>query len=152
MNELEAMGLPAGMSRTVAKLTERQITEHGVRMTYTAVGVSPESFLLLLHEAHINFWASPAAAAAFPSLAIVALRLLSMHTTSCASERNWSLWGYIYSEARNRFERAGKLVYVERGLALSVQKKLVYSPNTAVLPSDGANHEWELCLQLLEDE
>jgi hypothetical protein len=116
LDELEAMGLPAGMSRTVAKLTERQITEHGVRMSS--------------HEARINFWTSPAAATAFPSLVIVALWLLSMHTTSCASEPSWSLWGYIYSEARNPFERAERLVYVERGLALSVQKNWFTSCRT----------------------
>jgi hypothetical protein len=32
------------------------------------------------HDARMNFWASPAPAAAFPSLATVPLRLLSMHT------------------------------------------------------------------------
>jgi hypothetical protein len=30
------------------------------------------------------------------------VRLLSMHATSCASERNWSLWGSLYTQARNR--------------------------------------------------
>jgi hypothetical protein len=44
----------------VAKLTERQITDHGVRVSS--------------HAARMNFWASPAATAMFPSLATVALR------------------------------------------------------------------------------
>jgi hypothetical protein len=46
----------------------------------------------------------------------------------------------VYSKARDRLsiERAEKLVYIEQD-----------SPNTAVLPSDGAKHEWEMCLELL---
>jgi hypothetical protein len=60
--------------------------------------------------------------------------------TRFAYERNWSFWGFIYSKARNclsidRAEKAGvhraeKLVYVKQN-----------SPNTAILPSDGAKHE-----------
>jgi hypothetical protein len=42
---------------------------------------------------------------------------------------------------RLSIERAEKLVYIKQN-----------SPNTAVLPSDGAKREWEICLQLLEDE
>ena len=40
--------------------------------------------------------------------------VLSMHATSCASERNWSLWGNLYVKARNRLaiERAEMLVYI----------------------------------------
>jgi hypothetical protein len=69
--------------------------------------------------------------------------VLSIHTTSCSSERNWSIWGHIHSKARNRMsmKHAGKVVYIKQN-----------SPNTAVLPSDGAKNEWEVCLQLLEDE
>jgi hypothetical protein len=50
----------------------------------------------------------------YPQLCQAAVRLLSMHTTTCASERNWSLWGTIYTKARNRLalERANKLVFI----------------------------------------
>jgi hypothetical protein len=91
----------------------------------------------------MNFWASLASVAAFPSLAAVPLQLLGMHMTSCASARNWSLWGYIYSKAHNclSLERAVKLVYIKQNL-----------PNTAVLSSDGAKPERQLSLQLLEDK
>jgi hypothetical protein len=77
------------------------------------------------------------------SSALAARRLLSIHTTSCASERNWSFWGYIHSKARNclSIECAEKLEYIKQN-----------SPNTAVMPSDGAKHKLEICLQLLEDE
>jgi hypothetical protein len=35
------------------------------------------------------------------SLAKVEQRLLACHATSCATERNWSLWGSVYSASRN---------------------------------------------------
>jgi hypothetical protein len=46
------------------------------------------------------------------ALAKVALRLLSMHATSAASERNWALWGRVYGASRNALgmERAKKLI------------------------------------------
>lgn len=48
----------------------------------------------------------------YPALAQVALRLLSMHGTSAATERNWALWGRVYTASRNRLglERAKKLI------------------------------------------
>jgi hypothetical protein len=48
----------------------------------------------------------------YPKLAKVALRLLSAHPTSCASERNWSLWGRVNTAARNALgkKRAKKLI------------------------------------------
>lgn len=60
-----------------------------------------------------SFWAV-AGCREYPQLAQVALRLLSMHATSCASERNWSLWGSIYVKSRNRLAiaRAEKLVFI----------------------------------------
>ncbi len=50
----------------------------------------------------------------FPVLAIVAVRLLCMHPTACASEHNWSVWGQLYTKHRSRFalERARKLIYI----------------------------------------
>jgi hypothetical protein len=49
---------------------------------------------------------------AFPELSAVALRLMSMHPTSCAAERNWSVWGRLYTSARNALgaERAKKMI------------------------------------------
>ena len=51
-----------------------------------------------------------------PALASVAGRALCMHATSCASERNWSTWGWTYSSRRNRLDvsKAEKLIYVQR--------------------------------------
>jgi hypothetical protein len=40
------------------------------------------------------------------------MRLLCLHATSAATERNWSLWGREYTSARNALglERAKKLI------------------------------------------
>ena len=44
----------------------------------------------------------------------VALRLLSTHSTSAATERNWSLWGRIFVAARSSLglERAKKMIAI----------------------------------------
>ncbi|DBB07197.1 TPA: hypothetical protein ACH3X1_011764 [Trebouxia sp. C0004] len=50
----------------------------------------------------------------YSTLAGLVLRLLSLHATSCAPERNWSLWGQLYRKNRSRLGllRAEKLVFV----------------------------------------
>jgi hypothetical protein len=50
----------------------------------------------------------------YPDLVKVVVRLLSCHATTCAVERNWSLWGRIYCAARNALgmERAKKMVAI----------------------------------------
>ncbi|KAJ9516484.1 hypothetical protein QJQ45_011165 [Haematococcus lacustris] len=46
-----------------------------------------------------HFWRR--AANNFPLLAAAACKLLAVHVTSAASERNWSAWGRLYTAARN---------------------------------------------------
>ena len=48
----------------------------------------------------------------YPDLAKVALRLLAAHSTSASTERNWTLWGRVYTLARTALglERAKKLI------------------------------------------
>jgi hypothetical protein len=48
----------------------------------------------------------------YPNLAKVALRLLAAHSTSASTERNWTLWGRVYTSARTALglERAKKLI------------------------------------------
>jgi hypothetical protein len=50
----------------------------------------------------------------FPFLAKVAAQYLSMHGTSCASERNLSVFGRLYDKFRGRLQlsRAEKVVYL----------------------------------------
>jgi hypothetical protein len=48
----------------------------------------------------------------YPVLADAAIRLLCVHGTSCATERNWALWGCVYTASRNTLglEWAKKLI------------------------------------------
>ena len=52
----------------------------------------------------------------FPKLAVIANRPLSMHTTACASERNWSerKWGLMFAKNRARLgiERASQMIFL----------------------------------------
>lgn len=41
---------------------------------------------------------------AYPLLTDIAARLLSLHATSCASERNWSLWRFVSRDNRTRLQ------------------------------------------------
>lgn len=55
-------------------------------------------------SARRNFWLT-FLSMLFPDLVAVAVTLLSMHTTACAAERNWSKWGLLYSKNRARMAR-----------------------------------------------
>jgi hypothetical protein len=48
----------------------------------------------------------------YPFLSEVAQRVMSVHPTSAATERNWSLWGRVCTSARNALglERAKKMI------------------------------------------
>jgi hypothetical protein len=60
----------------------------------------------------------------YPLLAKVADRVLSLHATSCAPERNWSKWRWVYRENRSRLllERAEKMIFVSSHAALKARK------------------------------
>ena len=51
----------------------------------------------------------------FPLFATAANKLLSVHVTTAAAERNWSSWGRTYINTRNRLGLlvAEKLIYVK---------------------------------------
>jgi hypothetical protein len=84
----------------------------------------------------IQFW-DVHAINAFPIIAKVAVRLLSMHSTTCATERNWSIWGALFRKSRSRLqlERAEKLVFLKGWLSKQ---------------SSNEESEQALMLQLLE--
>jgi hypothetical protein len=50
----------------------------------------------------------------YPTLNDVACRLLLAHATSAASERNWSMWGNVFTSARTKLglERAKALIAI----------------------------------------
>ena len=66
-----------------------------------------------------NFWLVHMAAE-FPHLSEAASRLLSAHVTSCATERNWSLFGNIFTKTRNRLAlaRAQDIAFVRANNSL----------------------------------
>lgn len=69
----------------------------------------------------------------YPALAGVACKYLSMHASSCASERTLSVFGRIYNKtmARLHLDKAEKMVFlsfndrVQRGLTLELSEKLL---------------------------
>jgi hypothetical protein len=68
----------------------------------------------------------------FPLLAKAAVKLLAIHVTSGAAERNWSKWGQVYGNARrNRLEidKAAKLVSI---MAWHGKQSASDSPDTLV--------------------
>jgi hypothetical protein len=85
-------------------LRERSVGMVGKRETMRVVPAGERRF----------FWEEHMSREGFPFLAEVASRALSMHATSCAPERNWSLWGNVYTKARNRLAvtKAEKLIYI----------------------------------------
>eukprot|EP00611_Tribonema_gayanum_P021855 TRINITY_DN4297_c0_g2_i1.p1 TRINITY_DN4297_c0_g2~~TRINITY_DN4297_c0_g2_i1.p1 ORF type:complete len:177 (-),score=10.78 TRINITY_DN4297_c0_g2_i1:76-606(-) len=107
-NQESALGaLPVAMSRFLPALTTRTEVEGKV--------------VLASNSKRQNWWAMRGALS-FPHLAKVAVKLLSFHVTSCATERNWSLWGNIFVKGRNRLalQRAEKLVMI-RGNAKNIE-------------------------------
>jgi len=70
----------------------------------------------------------------FPLMAAAAGRLISVHVTSCSSERNWSLFGNIFSKTKNR-------------LALDKTKKLSYIRSNSDSGGTGVDEEVALSLE-----
>ena len=57
----------------------------------------------------------------FPKLALIATRLLSMHTTARASERNWSKCDLMFAKNRARLsiERASQMIFLSESLVFT---------------------------------
>ena len=51
----------------------------------------------------------------YPLVAAAANRLLAVHVTTAAAERNWSAWGRTYNALRNRLsiELAEKCIFIK---------------------------------------
>ena len=58
-----------------------------------------------------------------------------MHATTCASERNWSLWGNLFTKARNRLgkERAEKLIYVRQNINVLQKSRVSVNDEEVVM-------------------
>lgn len=66
----------------------------------------------------------------FPLVSAVAVKLLSFHVTACATERNWSLWGTVYTKCRSNLalEKGEKLVFIKGN-----DKKVVNVPDEEIM-------------------
>ncbi|KAJ9522027.1 hypothetical protein QJQ45_005081 [Haematococcus lacustris] len=61
-------------------------------------------------------WWQVYAQSKFPILAKAAMRLLSVHVSTCAAERNWSAWGGTFADAHRNtlsIEKAEELVFIQ---------------------------------------
>jgi hypothetical protein len=96
---LKLAPLPADMAADLPMLTKRVEGEDGVVKVASA-------------ELRRGWW--DVNSAHFPVIAAVAIKLLSFHPTSCAAERNWSVWGRLCTKTTNRrtLERAEKLIKI----------------------------------------
>ncbi|MCO5558172.1 hypothetical protein L7F22_011750 [Adiantum nelumboides] len=63
-----------------------------------------------------------------PLLQGLAIKLMSQVVSASTSERNWSTYGFIHSDKRNRLEHqmADDLVYVHSNLHLQSRKEPAY--------------------------
>ena len=94
--------------------------------------------LLASASARRSFWLAHMAELT-PFMAEAAGRLLSAHVTSCATERNWSLFGNIFTKTRNR-------------LALGRAHKIAYVRANSTMGAKGADEEVQLSIADLEAE
>jgi hypothetical protein len=89
-----------------------KLAEYGPVMTE----VDPETGKQKAHSVkkRMAFWAK-SAIAFYPRLAEAALKLLSMHATTAASERNWSIWTSLYTRTRSNLaiKRAEMLIFIK---------------------------------------
>ncbi|DBA77843.1 TPA: hypothetical protein ACH3X1_009197 [Trebouxia sp. C0004] len=56
----------------------------------------------------------------YPLLTLIAVRLLSLHATSCSAERNWSRWHFSMRDNRKRLavKKADKLIFISSQAAV----------------------------------
>lgn len=69
-------------------------------------------------------WWTMYGARKYPLLASAAKRLLAVHPTACASERNWSVWGQVYTKLRSRLgiDLAQDIVFIRGNRAGQVRE------------------------------
>jgi hypothetical protein len=69
-----------------------------------------------MRDGKARFW--KLASSQFPNLSKVATVLMGLHATSCASERNWSAMGHIFTKCRCNLDldTARKMIYIRHNL------------------------------------
>jgi hypothetical protein len=120
LRELQLTGYPDAMTQYVAVIASKKPAPTASAEPDAATSGGParkrqkvERAELPPMYARVNVWLKHGAAL-FPELCAVVQRLLTCHATSCATERNWSLWGRVYCASRNALamEKAKKLIAI----------------------------------------
>jgi hypothetical protein len=104
-SKLQLATIPSKMAKSLEYLTRRILRDNG-KIEISTV------------DERINFW-KRCGKAEFPALSVAARKLLGRHTTTCATERNWSVWGNLFRKSSSRWavERAEKLIYIRAHLS-----------------------------------
>lgn len=102
--EYSLRALPQSLHPYMPYLTARRLVDEGKSTQRTALPPASE---------RLGFWIDYAKTE-FPFLSKAAERLLGIHVTTCAAERNWSLWGTTFLKCQNALalERAEKLIFI----------------------------------------
>lgn len=95
---LNSEGYPTSMQTEVATLVRKREQSEKEREQHVEAGMRNVRVGLASAKARVRVWLDNGGT--FPELKAVALRLLHCHATSAATERNWSLWGRVFTQAR----------------------------------------------------
>ncbi|KAJ9514658.1 hypothetical protein QJQ45_028369 [Haematococcus lacustris] len=123
---------PTDMKSSVAAIVAETRTDEDGKTTTACISVRS------------GFWTF-LGARCFPNLRQAAVRLLAMHVTTAAAERNWSSWGNTYN--------AGRFYDRDVSAALNIRRcavgpgprptELCYWPNRPAMPKPGQpGQEW----------
>jgi hypothetical protein len=108
LSRLFSEGFPKKMQSVVAGLALQRQKDEGPVL----LGSKRKRQEVLTAAVRIRMWQK--FGDSMPELQAVAVRLLSVHATSAATERNWSLWGRMYCAARSSLgmQRAKALIAI----------------------------------------
>jgi hypothetical protein len=115
---LEEVALEAEWGRYRIQALSADVTGEGIMTNLTQRTTDPQSKKVVVAPVkdRRRWWANFMAQNGFPFVAKAARRLLAMHTTACAAERNWSLWGGVYTKGRNRLNLTlGEMIVFVKG-------------------------------------
>jgi hypothetical protein len=60
----------------------------------------------------------------YPICTAATIRLLSLHATSAAAERNWSVWGRVYAKSRSSLKvaTAERVIFISKNAVRASQQ------------------------------
>lgn len=114
----EEVALEVEWGRYRIQALSEDVTGEGIMVNLTQKTTDPKTKKVLVAPVkdRRTWWANFMAQNGFPVMAKGARRLLAMHTTACAAERNWSAWGGVYTKGRNRLNLTlGEMIVFIKG-------------------------------------